>query len=96
MVLFFGIRLTKENTRHRIEKKGGIKMIKVIVKPTEFRNARIVAGLTGAALARMLGVDKTAIYNYEKGVNGVSPQYAKKISDILNVEMDSIFNIIEG
>ena len=67
--------------------------MKISAKKDNIINARIEKGLTGADIAREIGVTKTAYYNIEKNRNGASPKNAKKISVLLGVEVEEIFRI---
>lgn len=61
----------------------------------KFREIRIKEGFTIGDLAEVVGMTKQAIGQIERGLNGVSPKKAKKIIDVLDVEFDDIFKLVD-
>ena len=51
------------------------------------------AGLNQTELAKMLGVSKAAVSNWEKGVNGIDTETLFKIAEILNVSVSKLGGI---
>lgn len=68
--------------------------MKIFAK-ADFRVVRIKNGFTMAKLARMLGVSRTAMGLFERRKNGISPEKSRMLLDILGVEFDDVFELVE-
>lgn len=68
-------------------------MIKV---KSQLDHIRIKSGYSITELAQAVGVSQQFISAIMKGVYAPSPKTAKKICDILEVEFDEVFEIVEG
>lgn len=53
--------------------------------------ARVNANLTQAKLAKILGVSKTTVCNWENGLTEPSLSQLRKISELSGIPMDFIF-----
>lgn len=56
-----------------------------------FKNARIKAGLTQQQIADTLGLDRTAIAQYERGTSTPNFKNLPKICKILGISLDELF-----
>lgn len=61
------------------------KKIKIIPLGKKIRNLRESKGLTQVDLANELGLHKSAIHKYEKGVNKISIKHFIQISELLGI-----------
>jgi DNA-binding XRE family transcriptional regulator len=60
-----------------------------------FREIRIKKGFTTVSLGNAIGTTKQMVGQFEKRLNGVGPDKAKKIIDVLEVEFDDVFELVE-
>lgn len=56
-----------------------------------FRNARLAAGLTQRQVADALGLERTAIAQYERGISTPNFKNLSKICKILQISFDELF-----
>jgi putative transcriptional regulator len=64
-----------------------------MAKPEVFAKARIVRGLTQRELARQAGLSHSYISLLERSVKPVGPATAKRLSDLLHLQMEELFDI---
>ncbi|HEL0756521.1 TPA: helix-turn-helix transcriptional regulator [Streptococcus equi subsp. zooepidemicus] len=57
----------------------------------DIKNARLKAGKTQKELAKLIGVTKQTIINYEKGTTEPSWDRLQEIATALNVDIDTLF-----
>ena len=53
--------------------------------PHRLKAARQARGLTGAALAELVSISRSAISQYERGIQTPSPKVVQEIADKLNL-----------
>lgn len=68
--------------------------VKVYARPS-FRELRIKKGFSIIMLAHKLNISRQMIAQVERRANGISPDKAKKICELLEVEFDEIFQLVE-
>lgn len=56
----------------------------------DLKAKRIAAGLTRDQLAKKLGMNPQAVYNYETGRSPVPPKYIKKMAKVLGVPFGNL------
>jgi transcriptional regulator with XRE-family HTH domain len=66
-----------------------------VVAKDIFREIRIKKGFTIVSLAAAVGTTKQTIGQIERGINGVGPENAKKIAEVLEVEFDEVFDLVK-
>jgi len=71
-------------------------MIKIKTDCHILTELRIIKGMSGADLARGVGITRQGVHSIENGRSNPSPVNAKKIAEILNVRFDDIFSLVEG
>jgi transcriptional regulator with XRE-family HTH domain len=60
-----------------------------------FRAIRIKKGFTIVSLSDAIGTTKQTIGQVERRVNGIGPEKAAKIANVLGVGFDEIFELVE-
>lgn len=68
--------------------------MKIYAKDT-FRLSRLKGGYTIKDIAEAVGVTKQMIGQIERRENGIGPANAKKLTEVLNVEFEEIFEFVE-
>lgn len=71
-------------------------MVKIKVNCSTLTELRIRKGMLGTDLARDVGITRQGVYGIESGRANPSPALAKKIAEVLGVEFDDIFSLVEG
>lgn len=67
--------------------------MKVMAK-SNLRITRIKKGFSTVTLAEKVGLSKQAIGQLERGNNGISPENAQRILEVLDVSFDDVFVIV--
>ena len=62
----------------------------------KIRNRRLEMGMTMEDLGRAIGVQRSAINKYEKGVVGIKSKTLAKIANVLNISPVLLLDDIEG
>lgn len=68
--------------------------MKIIAKD-DFRAIRLKKGFTIVGLSEAVGTTKQTIGQVERQINGIGPEKAAKIAEVLGVGFDEIFQLIE-
>jgi putative transcriptional regulator len=67
--------------------------MKIVARSDVFIRARIIKGYSQRELARHSGLSHAFISLLERSVKPVGPGTAKKLSDLLDMNMEELFNI---
>ncbi|WP_244163299.1 helix-turn-helix domain-containing protein [Paenibacillus pectinilyticus] len=67
--------------------------IKIMAKTDEFIKARVTKGYSQRELARHSGLSHAYISLLERSIKSVGPSTAKRLSEVLEKELEEIFNI---
>ncbi|WP_248924932.1 helix-turn-helix transcriptional regulator [Paenibacillus hamazuiensis] len=67
--------------------------MRIKAKTQEFVKARVWKGLSQRDLARLSGLSHSYISLLERSVKSVGPSTAKKLSDILEKQVDELFRL---
>ena len=59
---------------------------------TKMEEVRTMMGMSGAEVARRIGVSKQAYYNYEKGTREAGYENLLKIAEVLGVSVDALLD----
>lgn len=70
--------------------------VEVLIRKSLLRDRRIAAGYTQEQLARMIGVSKTRISEYENEPINMTITTAKKLAVACNCEVDELFDFTIG
>jgi DNA-binding XRE family transcriptional regulator len=84
----------KNNSKVKSYQEKGANTLKVFAK-NNFRTTRIKKGFSAVTLAEKIGTTKQAIGQIERRVHGCGPQKAKLITEVLGVEFDDVFELVE-
>lgn len=68
--------------------------MKVVAKK-ELRVARIKKGLTAYQMADHTGLTHTGYRQMERRVNGISPAKAKTVCEVLNLDFEKLFELVD-
>jgi DNA-binding XRE family transcriptional regulator len=69
-------------------------LVKVFAN-NKFRTTRIKSGFSIAKLAAAINISKQGLSQIERRCNGITPENARLIVDILGVQFDDIFELVE-
>ncbi|TXK85997.1 helix-turn-helix domain-containing protein [Paenibacillus sp. N3.4] len=67
--------------------------MKIMAKTDAFIKARIIKGYSQRELAKHSGLSHAYISLLERSVKSVGPATAKKLSDLLGMELEDLFRI---
>ncbi|OCT12739.1 transcriptional regulator [Paenibacillus pectinilyticus] len=67
--------------------------MKIMAKTDEFIKARVTKGYSQRELARHSGLSHAYISLLERSIKSVGPSTAKRLSEVLEKELEEIFNI---
>lgn len=59
---------------------------------TKMEEMRTLMGMTGAEVARRIGVSKQAYYNYERGLRQAGYENLLKIAEVLGCSVDALLD----
>lgn len=60
-----------------------------------FKEVRMKKGYGLVKLSELIGISKQGLAQVENRTNGISPERARLVLDILEVEFDEIFELVE-
>jgi len=69
--------------------------LKILAKDN-LQMKRIKKGYNGSDIAKEIGITKMGYYNIEKRKNGADPKNAKKICEVLDVDFDDVFEVVDN
>lgn len=67
--------------------------IRILAKTDAFIKARVTKGYSQRELARHSGVSHAYISLLERSIKSVGPSTAKRLSDVLEMELEELFHI---
>ncbi|MNG29722.1 helix-turn-helix protein [compost metagenome] len=67
--------------------------LRILAKTDAFIKARVTKGYSQRDLARHTGLSHAYISLLERSMKSVGPSTAKRISDVLEVELEDLFHI---